>query len=180
MLCFHQEMSMFLISIWILVSKVPTPTIQPSHTLQWQPQDLTLFLKDGRWILLARRAVRCLGREETKFSCISIETWKSDIQGNTNPCFWAKSQVVCVCLSFFKVSNSQTVITQICTYVFEASGVRGQSFFSHLWLKHRELEPVHTDKNTDRNATTLGGKQLLSPGPDYILPPCLLLPQFSH
>ena len=42
--------------------------------------------------------------------------------------------------------------------------LKGQVFqvrvcFQHLWLKPRELEPVHKDKNADRNATTLMGRQ---------------------
>ena len=63
--------------------------------------------------------------------------------------------------------------------------LKGQVFkirvsFQHLWLKPRELEPVHNDKNTDRNATTLMGKQPLLQAPGYILSLCLPSPQFNH
>ena len=75
-------------------------------------------------------------RRRAQLSCISIETWKSEIKGDTNA-FLGKISSCFVCL--FVSSFKQRVITRICTYVFEGSGVQDQSFFSTSMVKAQRI-----------------------------------------
>lgn len=137
-------MRLFVISMWMLISKALTPKIQQSHALQSQPQTLNLFVCRPRIeseTSLGEPAL-CLERgEETKvFLCLTGDLWAWHTRKHKS-LFLGRISSWHFCLEF---SNSQMVIAQICTYGSEASSIQGQFLF---WLfEARKSKPLYTNR----------------------------------
>ena len=132
----------------LLISWLQSPSpmiLEPPKIIRYPPIKFSLTLCSGNHRIL-------LSRMESETSLIAGQSsvWgeeksKAFLYLNRDLKVWNKRKhkyisgknLKLFCL--FQVSNSQRVITQICTYVFEGSGVQGQSFFSTSMVKAKRI-----------------------------------------
>lgn len=97
------------------ISKVPTPKIQPSHTLQWQPQDPTLSRMESETSLIAGQS-SVWGEEKSKaflYRNRDLKVWNK----RRHKCVSGQNlKLFCLFVSSFKQSESNYSDLHLCLW----------------------------------------------------------------